>query len=164
VTEAHGEAVRGGPLRLSQVAVSRPGSFQPRPREERVPARKVLEVVLIFGLGLPERAGLADLGHDLAGPDAGGIEVGDRVLGDVALLVGRVEDLRPIAGADEVFAKVGPVDLQEELEKFPVGDSLGVEDDLDSLCVSGMVLVGRAVVLPTGVSDPDGDDSFAVAQ
>jgi hypothetical protein len=29
----------------------------------------VLEVVLVFGLGLPEGAGLADLGHDLAGPE-----------------------------------------------------------------------------------------------
>jgi hypothetical protein len=31
---------------------------------------EVQEVVLVFGLGLPEEAGLADLGHDLAGPDA----------------------------------------------------------------------------------------------
>ena len=66
--------------------------------------------------------------------------------------------------ADEVFAKVRSVDLEEEDEKFPVRDPLGVEDDLDSLCVPGMVLVGRVVVLPTGVSDPGGDDSFAVAQ
>src|SRR4029079_1043990 len=30
----------------------------------------VLEVVLVLGLGLPERAGRLDLGDDLAGPDA----------------------------------------------------------------------------------------------
>ena len=30
----------------------------------------VLEVVLVFGLGFPEGAGFADLGHDLAGPNA----------------------------------------------------------------------------------------------
>src|SRR5687768_13100571 len=35
-----------------------------------VAVRVVLEVVLMLGLGLPERAGLADLGHDLAGPEA----------------------------------------------------------------------------------------------
>src|SRR5438034_975858 len=29
-----------------------------------------MEVLLVLGLGLPEGAGLADLGHDLAGPDA----------------------------------------------------------------------------------------------
>ena len=30
----------------------------------------VLEITLVFGLGLPEGSGLADLGHDLAGPQA----------------------------------------------------------------------------------------------
>jgi hypothetical protein len=30
----------------------------------------VLEVVLVISFGLPEAAGLADLGHDLVGPDA----------------------------------------------------------------------------------------------
>ena len=30
----------------------------------------LLEVILVFGLGFPEGAGLADLGHDLAGPHA----------------------------------------------------------------------------------------------
>src|SRR5512133_613582 len=135
------------------------GSFQPGPREEGVAVRIALEVVLIFGLGLPEGAGLADPGHDLAGPDACGVEVGDRALGDLALLVGRIEDLGAIAGADEVIAKAGSVDLKEDLEKFPVGDPLGVEDDLDRLGVPGVVPVGRVVVLPTGVSDPGGDDS-----
>ena len=38
-------------------------------------------------LGLPEVAGLAELGHDLAGPQARGLDVGDRLLGDLALLV-----------------------------------------------------------------------------
>jgi hypothetical protein len=33
----------------------------------------VLEVLLVFGLGLPEGAGRADPGHDLAGPKACGI-------------------------------------------------------------------------------------------
>ena len=53
----------------------------------------MLDVVLVFGLGLPEGAGLADLGYDLAGPQTRGVGVGDRVLGDLALLVARVEDL-----------------------------------------------------------------------
>jgi hypothetical protein len=53
-----------------------------------VAVRVALEVVLVLGLGLPERDGLADLGDDLAGPQAGGLDVGDRVLGDLALLVG----------------------------------------------------------------------------
>jgi hypothetical protein len=32
------------------------------------------------------------------------------------LLLARIEDLRAVAGADETFAKVGAVDLEEELE------------------------------------------------
>ena len=78
--------------------------------------RVALQVFLVLGLGLPERAGLADLGHDLAGPDAGGLDLGDRLLSRSALLVGRIEDLRAIAGADETLVKVGSVDLEEELE------------------------------------------------
>ena len=118
----------------------------------------------MLGLGLPEGDGLADLGHDLAGPQARGLDVGDRVLGDLALLVARVEDLRAVARADVVALAVlrrRVVDLEEELEDVPVGDALGVEDDLDRLGVTGMVPVGRVLVLPAGVSDPGGDDSVA---
>src|SRR3954453_4659551 len=55
-------------------------------------------------------------------------------------------------------------DLEEELEDVPVGDPLGVEDDLDRLGVPRMVAVGRVLVLATGVADPGGDDSLALAQ
>src|ERR687897_2333287 len=128
-----------------------------RPREVAVVAvRVVLEVVLVLGLGLPERDGLADLGHHLAGPQARGVDVGDRVLGDLALLVARVEDLRAVAGADVVALAIlgrGIVDLEEELQDVPVGDALGVEDDLDRLGVTRMVPVGGVLVDPAGVSD-----------
>src|SRR4051812_47314018 len=121
----------------------------------------------MLGLGLPEGDSLADLGDHLAGPYAGGVDVGDRVLGDLALLVARREDLRAVAGADVVaLAVLGRrvVDLKEELEDVAVGDALGVEDDLDGLGVPRMVPVGRVVVLPTGVADPGGDDPLALAQ
>jgi hypothetical protein len=132
-----------------------------------VPVRVALEVVLVLGLGLPERHRLADLRHDLAGPQARGVDVGDRVLGDLALLVARIEDLRAVARADVVALTVlgrRIVDLEEELEDVPVGDALGVEDDLDRLGVTRMVAVGRVVVLPTGVTDPGRDDPIAGAQ
>src|SRR6185436_16195926 len=77
------------------------------------------------------------------------------------------EDLRAVAAADVVaLAILGRrvVDLEEELQDVPVGDALGVEDDLDRLGVPGVVAVGRVVVLPTGVSDPGGDDAVAEAQ
>ena len=52
----------------------------------------LLEVVLILGIGLPELPGRFDLGDDLAGPQAGRLDVGDGLLGDLSLLVARVED------------------------------------------------------------------------
>src|SRR5215217_5424913 len=139
-----------------------------RPREVAgVAVGVALEVVLVLGLGLPEGAGLADLGDDLARPQARGVDVGDRVLGDLALLVARVEDLGTVAGTDVVaLAVLGRriVDLEEELEDVSVGDALGLEDDLDRLGVTRMVSVGRVVVVPTRVSDRGRDDSIAMAQ
>src|SRR5262249_60766879 len=77
------------------------------PREVAgVAVRVLLEVVLVLFPRLPERAGLADLGDDLARPEAGGLDVGDRVLGDLALLVARVEDLGAVARADVVALAV----------------------------------------------------------
>ena len=46
----------------------------------------------MLGLGLPEGTGRLDLGDDLAGPQTGGFDVGDRVLGDLTLLVIDVVD------------------------------------------------------------------------
>ena len=53
----------------------------------RVPVGVTLQVVLVLGLGLPERPGRRDLGDHLAGPQAGGVDVGDGVLGDLLLRV-----------------------------------------------------------------------------
>src|SRR4029078_13636475 len=79
----------------------------------------------------------------------------------------RVEDLRAVAGADVVaLAVLGRrvVDLEEDLQDVSIGDALGVEANLARLGVPGMVPLGRVVVLPTGVSDPGGDDSVAVTE
>jgi hypothetical protein len=45
------------------------------------------------------------------------------------------------------------VDLEEELEDVPVGGPPRIEDDLDRLGVTRMVVGGRVVVLPAGVAD-----------
>ena len=75
--------------------------------------------------------------------------MGDRVLGDPVLLVGRAEDLRSIHGAHDVFAEVGPVDLEEELEDVAIGDPVGVEDQLDRLGVPpGSSSVGLSLSPP----------------
>src|SRR6478672_7871528 len=112
-------AVRELPVRPDEVA--------------RVAVGVLLEVVLVLGFGFPEGPRRGDLGDDLAGPDAGGVDVLDRVFGDRALLVVRVEDRRPVAGADVVALAVhrrGIVDLEEELEQVAVGDPVGVDRDL----------------------------------
>src|SRR5262249_36719605 len=119
------------------------------------------------GSGHPDGHRLDDLGHDLAGPQPRRLDIGDRVLGNLALLIARVEDLRAVAGADVVaLAILGRrvTDLEEELQDVPVGDALRIEDDLDRLGVAGVVAVGRVVVLSTGVADPGGDHAVAVAQ
>src|SRR3954453_5615481 len=144
------------------------GQLPARAREVAgVAVRVALEVVLVLRLGLPEGDGLAHLGHHLAGPQSRRVDVGDRLLRDLALLVARVEDLGAVARADVVaLAVLGRrvVDLEEELQDVPIGDALGVEDNLDRLGVPGMVPVGRVLVLSTGVSDPGGDDSIALTQ
>ena len=47
-----------------------------------------------------------------------------------------------------MLVEVGSVDLEEELEQLPIGDPLRIEDDLDRLGVTGIVLLGRVVVPP----------------
>src|SRR3954469_16065486 len=94
-----------------------------------VPAPIALEVVRVLGLGLPEPDGLTDLGHDLAGPQARGVDVGDRVLGHLALLVARGEDLGPIVGAGvPALAVLGRrvVDLEEGPQETAAGKDRGL--------------------------------------
>jgi hypothetical protein len=50
-----------------------------------VAVRELLQVVLVLLLGLPEVADWLDLGDDLAGPEAGGVNVGDGVEGNSLL-------------------------------------------------------------------------------
>src|SRR6266436_4767121 len=64
-----------------------------------VAVRDSFEVVLMFGLGLPEWTGGGDFGHDLSRPQARRVDIGDRVFGDPLLLAAGVEDRRSIAEA-----------------------------------------------------------------
>src|SRR6185436_6987714 len=91
-----------------------------RPHEVAgVAVRVPLEVVLMLGLGLPERARGGYLRHDLPRPATGCVDVGDRLLGDAPLLVVEREDRRAVARSDVVALAVRCrriVDLEEELE------------------------------------------------
>src|SRR5690606_26087881 len=135
-----------------------PGEHPVRPREVAGVAVRVLqEVVLVLGLGLPERAGRLDGRHGLARPQARRVHVGDRVASDLLLLRREREDGRAVAGPDVVALTVQRrrvVDLEEERQDVAVGRLRGIEDDLHRLGVAGMVAVRRMVVLTTGVTDP----------
>jgi len=50
------------------------------------------------------------------------------------------------------------VHLAEKLEDDPVGGPFGIEDDLDRLGVTRMVVGGRVILFPAGVADAVGDD------
>src|SRR5438477_8961933 len=89
----------------------------------RVSVRVTLEIVLMLGLGLPERPRRRHLGDHLAGPQPRGLGVGDRVLGDTTLLVVEVEDRGAIAQSDVVALAVERrrvVDLEEELQQLAI--------------------------------------------
>src|SRR5436190_11363294 len=57
----------------------------------------LLEVVLMLGLGLPERACRGDFRHDLPGPAPRRLDLGNRLLGDAALILVAVDDRRAVA-------------------------------------------------------------------
>src|SRR4051812_48144290 len=91
-----------------------------------------LGIILMLGFGLPEVTRRNDFGHDLAWPQPGSIDVGDRVFGNPPLLIVGIEDRRSIAGADVValaIARARVVDLEEEFEDPPKADAGGVEGD-----------------------------------
>src|SRR6185312_2619846 len=127
-----------------------------------VAAWVVLEVVLMLGLGLPEVAGRRQFGHHLARPQAGGIHVGDGVLGHLLLLAAGMEDGRAIARAAVVALAVRGariVDLEEELQQPAVADSLRIEDDFDRLGMGAVVAVGRVGHVAAGIAHAGGDDA-----
>src|SRR5215469_14330052 len=108
----------GGPVRAGLARGFAVWQLPARSREMACLAVGVfLQVVLILVLSLPERAGGLDLGDNLAGPQAGRIDIGDRVLGDPLLLVTGVEDRGAVVSADVVRLAVDGrriVDLEEE--------------------------------------------------
>jgi hypothetical protein len=107
----------------------------------RVAAGISHEVVLVLWFGFPEFACRHDFGHDLARPQPGCVDVGDRVVGNATLLVRRVEDRGSIARPDVVplpIARRRIVNLEEELEDLPIADPVGIEDDLDGFRMPGV--------------------------
>ncbi len=108
-----------------------------RPNEVTgVAVRIFFQVILMLGLGLPERTGRSQLGDNLARPKAGSIDIGDGVFRDPLLRVAGIEDGRPIARAPVVALAVqrrGIMDLEKEFQQLAIADGLRIEDDLDAL-------------------------------
>src|SRR2546430_10028228 len=122
--------------------------------------------VLMLGLRFPERPGWLHFGDHLPRPQARGVDVGDRVVGDPLLLVAGVEDGRPVAETDVVahaILRCRVVYLEEELQKVTVGDLLWVKDDLDRFSVGAVIAVGRVGYVPACVADPGGQNSWTAA-
>ena len=123
-TQSTPNTIRGiNHLRGDRVGAARKNPAGPR-EVAGVSVRVVLEIVLVLGLGLPERACGRDLGDDSPWPETGCLNVGDRVLRDQTLFVVQVVDRRAIARADVVPLAVQRrriVNLEEELEQLAVG-------------------------------------------
>src|SRR5688572_7553510 len=149
--------VSGLALRLGRDLVRTARQLPAGPDEvARIAVGVALEVVLVLGLGFPEIAGGRDFGHDLAGPQPRRVDVGDRVLGDALLLMARVEDRGAVARSRVValaIARARVVNLEKELEELPVGDSCGIEEDLDGFGVRPVIAIGRVAYVATAIPD-----------
>jgi hypothetical protein len=116
----------------------------------------------VFGFGLPEVSRRNDFGGRLAGPEPGGVDVGDGIDRDALLFVIGEEDRRPVARADVValpVARARIVDLEEKFQDFPEARNPGIEDDLDRLGVRAMIAIGCVRHVASGVPDAGGEDS-----
>src|SRR5689334_23380450 len=94
-----------------------------------------LQIILVFGLSLPERTSRRDLGHDFTWPQPRGLHVGDCSFANALLFVARIEDRRAIAEPHIIpltISRGRVMDLEEELEQPPIADFGGIKNDLDS--------------------------------
>src|SRR5579883_44985 len=121
-----------------------------------------LEVILVLGLRFPEGTNRRHFGHDLARPQAGGIDVGDRVLRNTLLFIVHVEDRGTIACPDVIalaVARCRIMDLEEELEQRAIARDPRIENDLDRLGVGAMVAIGGVRHIAARIADARGDHS-----
>src|SRR6476646_2987583 len=102
------------------------------------------EIILMLGLGLPERSSRGHLRDNLARPKARSIDIGEGIFRGPRLRVAGIEDGRPIARAPVVALAVqrrGIMDLEKELQQLAIADALRIEGDLNGLGVIAMVAI-----------------------
>src|SRR5690349_21214936 len=112
---------------ISDGRTDSPRQFPARTQEVTgIAVRIALQIVLVFGLGLPESAGGRDLRDDTARPQARRIDIVDRPQRLVTLRLGDIEYLRAVRGSDIVALAIrrgGIVNLEEELQKVAIADT-----------------------------------------
>src|SRR5882672_9575100 len=121
-----------------------------------VAVRKMLQIILMLRLGLPEGTDGCHFRHDLAWPEAGGLDICDRILRNALLLVTHIENSGAVTRARVValtVARGGIVNLEETFEQGPVADDLGIENDLDGLGMRAVMAVGRVGNIAPAIAD-----------
>src|SRR5579862_3464701 len=111
-----------------------------------VAGRIPFQIILMLGLGFPEFPGGNDLGDDFARPQSRCVDIGNRFFGNAPLIIVRVEDRRTITRSSIVALAITSarvVNLEEEFQKSPITDARGIESDLDSFRMAGVIAIGR---------------------
>ncbi|OIQ69108.1 hypothetical protein GALL_492910 [mine drainage metagenome] len=124
------------------------------------------QVILMFGLRLPEITGGGDFGHDLAGPQARGVHVSNRIQRGLFLRVVEGEDRRAIAYPQIVALPVRRgrvVDLEVEFQQRAIAGLGRIIDDLDRLGMGAVVAIGRVCDVAACVADAGGDHARQLA-
>jgi hypothetical protein len=132
-----------------------------------IAGRIALEIVLVLRFRLPEFPGRSDFGHDLAGPQAGRIDLGDGLLGDAFLVFVDVENRRAITRTAIVALTVrraGVVNLEKKFQDLAVAELGRIEQDLDRLGVVAVIAIGGVAYLAAGLTDARRDDALVATQ
>src|SRR3990167_2238979 len=121
-----------------------------------------LQIILVLRLRLPEGANRLQLARYLSRPEAGCVDVRDRLQRGFTLRFVGIIDRRAIAPAAVValaIARGRIVDLEEKFEDPAVADLIGIEIDLDRLGVRAVVAIGRVRHIAAAVTDTGADDA-----
>ena len=108
-------------------------------------------------LSFPEVSHRFNLGHYRAWPEPGGVDIFNRAqrllaLGFVDVIDGRTIRFAAVVALPVLGARV--MDLEEELQHFPVARHLAVEDDFDALGMGAMIAIRGIGHIAAGVANP----------
>src|ERR1700678_4102488 len=121
----------------------------------------------MLGLRLPERPGWRQLGDYLSWPDAGCIDIRNRVFSDPLLLVARVIDCGTIAWTEIITLAIGCariVNLEKEFQQPAVADLRGIEHDLHRFGMGAVIAIGRIGNIAAAVAHARRDHAVLLAK